>query len=119
LHYIESHLGSTGLSAELVANAQCVSRRRLDDIFVKAIGSTVSSQIWELRLLRAAEALSESSTPSRSITDIAYALGFADSAHFARCFRKRFGCTARSWRKSAQVAPPPGGPRPEWGKNQE
>jgi AraC-like DNA-binding protein len=103
LHYIERNLGSTGLSAEVVADAQCVSRRRLDDIFVKAIGSTVASQIWELRLLRAAEALSECSTASRSITDIAYALGFADSAHFARSFRKRFGCTARSWRKGAQA----------------
>ncbi len=119
LHYIESHLGSTGLSAEVVANAQCVSRRRLDDIFVQAIGSTVSSQIWELRLLRAAEALSDSNPASRSITDIAYGLGFADSAHFARSFRKRFGCTARSWRKGAQAARPSGGARPEWGNGRD
>jgi len=87
-----------------VAEAQGVSRRRLDQIFVKAIGSTVASQIWELRLLRAAEALAEHSPRSRSITDIAYSLGFADSAHFARSFRKRFGCTARNWRAGAGEA---------------
>jgi len=104
LHYIEQNLGSTALSAEAVAAALRISRRRLDEVFVKTIGSTVATQIWELRLMRAAEALSADGPTTRSITDIAYSLGFADSAHFARSFRKRFGCTARNWRNGAQVA---------------
>jgi AraC-like DNA-binding protein len=106
LHYIEQHLGSTGLSAAHVAAALGISRRRLDEVFVKTIGSTVATQISELRLLRAAEALSQDGAASRSITAIAYGLGFADSAHFSHSFRKRFGCTARSWRNGAQLVPP-------------
>lgn len=38
--------------------------------------------------------------PERSLTDIAYELGFYDQAHFIRCFRAFCGCTPGQFRRS-------------------
>ena len=43
----------------------------------------------------------------RSVTDIAGAVGFPDSGHFARVFRQETGVSPREYRrKGAGVAPP-------------
>ena len=38
---------------------------------------------------------------ARSITDIAFDLGFNDSAYFTRCFRQQFGAPPSAWRTRA------------------
>ena len=40
-------------------------------------------------------------TPGASITEVAFEMGFNDSAYFARCFRQRFGVAPREWRTRA------------------
>nr|WP_300311253.1 AraC family transcriptional regulator [Halomonas sp.] len=37
-----------------------------------------------------------------SLTDIALACGFHDSAHFSRSFRQQYGCSPRQWRARRQ-----------------
>lgn len=39
--------------------------------------------------------LSDPLHASRSVSDIAFACGFNDAAHFSRSFRARFGCAPR------------------------
>lgn len=41
----------------------------------------------------------------RSVTDVAFELGYSDSAHFTRAFRRWTGCTPREFR-SGEIAPP-------------
>jgi AraC-like DNA-binding protein len=38
-------------------------------------------------------------SPGASITEVAFELGFNDSAYFARCFRQQFGVPPRDWRR--------------------
>jgi AraC-like DNA-binding protein len=89
---------STLCSAEL-ARRQKVSRRRLDALMVEHLGTTLASQIHERRLAEAATRLSSLRQRRQSITSIAFASGFASNAHFARCFRRRFGMTPSDWRE--------------------
>jgi AraC-like DNA-binding protein len=61
------------------------------------MGTTPSAYILERRLARAAERLG--AAHEASITEIAFELGFNDSAYFARAFRQRFGVSPREWRR--------------------
>ena len=38
------------------------------------------------------------SNPATSVTEIAFDLGFNDSAYFARCFRQHYGKTPSAYR---------------------
>src|SRR6185312_3628878 len=46
LAFIETHLGDADLTAERVAEAQGVSRRRLDQVLRRALGRSVTAHIW-------------------------------------------------------------------------
>lgn len=90
---IEQSLHVPTLSATGVASQQEVSRRRLDELFVRTVGTTVSAYIVERRLRRAAELLQDNTAHGslRTVADIAVAVGYNDRARFARSFKGRFG----------------------------
>ena len=88
-------LEAADLDAERLASRLGVSRRYLDALFAES-GGTVSRHLWERRLQRAAERLRH--PMPASITEIAHSVGFKDTSHFSRSFRKRFGMSPRDWR---------------------
>lgn len=99
LRVIDDAIDDTELDAAMIAARQNISRRRLDQLFISEIGSTVAGQILDRRLTHAAAALCDPQYSSRHITEIAFDAGFKDSAHFSRSFKKRFGFSPREWRK--------------------
>jgi AraC family transcriptional activator of tynA and feaB len=98
LAYIDASLADPRLNAAQVAAAQSISRRRLDEILLKTVGTSLNAQIWLRRLAQAATDLQDPRQASRTVTEIAFAVGFVDAAHFTRAFRRRYGCTPREWR---------------------
>lgn len=100
LDHIELNLSVPGLTAEQVAQAQHISRRRLDQLFLEALGQSITGQIWGRRLQRAADDLRDPRWAAASISQIAFANGFEDPAHFARAFKRRFEATPGQWRAS-------------------
>ena len=103
LAFIETHLGDADLTAERVAEAQGVSRRRLDQVLRRALGRSVTAQIWSRRLEQAAADLTDPRYSGRAVSQIAFANGFEDAAHFSRAFKGRFGRTPRDWRIGGQA----------------
>ena len=95
LALVESHLGDPDLRTMTLARACNASVRTIQNCFAN-MGTTPSAYILERRLARASERLIAS--PDASITDIAFELGFNDSAYFTRCFRQHFGAAPRDWR---------------------
>jgi AraC-like DNA-binding protein len=95
---IEEHLGEHVLSAQFVASRAGLSRRRLDEIFVKHFGCPVTAYIWERRLERAKDMLQDDGYAGRTITEIALTVGFEDASHFSRAFKNRFGAAPSAWR---------------------
>jgi len=91
-HWILQHLGDNDLTLERIAAANGVSLRYLHLLF-KSGDDTVSEWILAARLQRAYERLARGE--GRSITDVAYAVGFNSSSHFLTRFRQRFGTTPR------------------------
>lgn len=76
----------TGLSP-----AHCVR------LFRQTTGQSPHAWLMTRRIQRACTMLGE---PRRSITEIAHALGFASSQHFATSFQRHMGTTPSAWRAS-------------------
>jgi AraC-like DNA-binding protein len=92
---IEARLQDPDLCSASIAAEAGVSVRTVQKLFA-AMGTTPSAHILDERLQRAAERLLVA--PEISITEIAFELGFNDSAYFTRCFRRRYGASPREWR---------------------
>lgn len=104
--YISNYVADPDLSPKAIAKAFGITDRYLHYLF-KPTGSTVTSWIWQLRLEKCQEALSSVSHSKRSISEICYAWGFNDSAHFSRKFKAHFGVSPRDYRNAIRM--PPGG----------
>lgn len=91
LSHIDNYINCPGLDPESVANAQNVSRRRLDQIMIEMTGFSVAGYIWKRRLENSSIDLRDPANRLKSITTIAFENGFQDSAHFCRSFKKHFG----------------------------
>ena len=95
---IERRLDDPELVPARVAQAQGISERYLQKLF-ETVGDNFTHYVRERRLQRAWADLSNPTEAHRSISEIAYAYGFGDSAHFSRAFRHRFGLPPREFRQ--------------------
>lgn len=96
LGIVEAQLADPALRTLSLAAACGASVRTIQNLFA-SMGTTPSAYILDRRLARAAERLG--AAPDASITEVAFELGFNDSAYFARAFRQRFGVSPREWRR--------------------
>ena len=62
---------------------------------------SLAEWIWAQRLDAACRDLCDPTRSASSVSQIGYAWGFSDAAHFSRAFRARFGCTPREMRSGA------------------
>lgn len=94
--HIKENLADPGLTADRIADALFISRRRLYQLFDD--GDGVSGRIRQLRIDRAKELLGDPAHANRGIGEISKQCGFANAAHFSRTFRKVVGETPRDYR---------------------
>lgn len=105
--YMTSHLAEPGLSPATVAAALGVSVRYLQGMF-RAAGTSPFRWLQEQRLEQAARLLADPGQAGRSITDIAFGVGFTDTSHFTRSFKHRFGAGPRDYRRARIPGQSPG-----------
>lgn len=96
--YIELNLPVSGLTADDVAMDQGISRRRLDQLMIKAHEVTIATYLWNRRMEQAAADLHDPHKSQLSIAQIAFANGYEDAAHFSRAFRRVYEVTPGQWR---------------------
>lgn len=96
--FVERHLTDPEMSTSTIARSMSLSPRTVQNVFA-AMATTPTEFVLTRRLNRAAEILS-SAMDCGSITDLAFDLGFNDSAYFTRRFKSRFGVTPTSFRAS-------------------
>ncbi|MEZ5744813.1 MAG: helix-turn-helix domain-containing protein, partial [Sphingomonadaceae bacterium] len=95
---IEARLSDPDLRTGMIAAELGISLRTVQNAFA-ALATTPSAYIQQRRLELAAERLAAGS--SERITEIAYEIGFNDSAYFTRCFRQQYGKSPSEWRARA------------------
>jgi AraC-like DNA-binding protein len=84
-------------SPQSVAAAHGISKRYLHTLF-SAAGTTFSRELLEARLQRAERLLRDAQFSRLTVLEIAWRCGFADSSHFARRFKLKFGKSPREYR---------------------
>jgi len=95
--FIETHLSEPTLCPTEIADALSISVRHLHRLFLQK-ESTIAGFIRERRLERCQADLCNPRFADRNITEIAFFWGFSDSAHFSRCFKRRFDISPRLFR---------------------
>jgi len=93
--FIRDHLCRPELDAAMIAQGVGLSPRYIHRLFEKET-LRLMQWVWEQRLTNCHQDLLRRKESGRSISEIAYAWGFNDQAHFSRSFRKRFGVSPRS-----------------------
>lgn len=96
LAVLDANLADPELRTASIAGELGTSVRTVQNLFA-SMGTTPSAAILERRLDRAADRLM--ADPAATITRIAFAHGFNDSAYFTRCFRQKFGVSPSEWRQ--------------------
>jgi acetamidase/formamidase/AraC-like DNA-binding protein len=94
---IERNLADPGLTPARAAQTAGISERYVQKLF-EGIGDNFTHYVRERRLQRACADLASPAEAHHTISAIAYRYGFADSAHFSRTFRHRFGLSPREFR---------------------
>jgi AraC-like DNA-binding protein len=97
-NYILTHLRDPELSMPRAAAAIGISPRYASDLMA-AEQTSFRSYVQVQRLERCRRDLSDPAHAARHISDIAFAWGFNDLAHFSRIFKQRFGASPREWRE--------------------
>jgi AraC-like DNA-binding protein len=97
--WIEEHSGEN-VGLEDAAREARLSTFHFLRIFSSVLGVTPHQHLVRSRLRHAARQLAED--PSRSITDVAYDVGFGDLSNFVRSFGRAVGVSPRAFRRAAR-----------------
>jgi len=87
--YIEANLSDPNLSLAMIAKQNGISLRYLHQLF-RLTDMSVSEWLRLRRLQRCSDLLASPRNANRSITEIAYSMGFSSSSHFSNLFRAQF-----------------------------
>lgn len=101
LRFIEANLSRSDLQSGTVARALRLSPRYLQKIFADH-GQKLSGVIRARRVAEARRLLVGPTTRTQSISQVAYAVGFDDVAHFSRAFREEMDMSPRAYRDIAR-----------------
>jgi AraC-like DNA-binding protein len=100
---ITENLANSTLSVDAVAVRQQVSPRYIQMLFEEE-GTTFSQYVIGQRLVRAHRILTDPRFADRSISSVAFEIGFGDLSYFNRAFRRCYGGTPSEVRAEAQQA---------------
>src|ERR1700738_5010839 len=101
--YIEQHY-QEHISLRDVASALGYSRSHLTNLVRMATGKPLNAWIIERRISAAQEQLTD---PYATVTEVAAAVGFGDTGHFCRKFKRIVGMTSGEWRRPYSHLPRP------------
>jgi AraC-like DNA-binding protein len=101
--YIDTHLSDPNLSLAVIAQKNGISLRYLHQLF-RLMEMSASEWLRLRRLQRCHDLLSSPRHATRSITEIAYSMGFSSSSHFSNLFRAQFGVRPSDVRGVSEVA---------------
>jgi YesN/AraC family two-component response regulator len=94
IQIIEQNLVNADWSVEEFSNSMNMSRSQLFRKIKALTGMSVSDYILSIRLNHATHLLEKN---AGNITEVAFKSGFNDSSYFAKCFKKKYGVSPRSY----------------------
>jgi signal transduction histidine kinase/DNA-binding response OmpR family regulator len=99
IEIIEQHMDDADFSVESFSNLLGMNRVSLYHKIKSLTNLSPREFFTTIRLKRAAQLIKESGL---TITEIAYQVGFKDSSHFSKLFKKQFGKAPKEYLKNTQ-----------------
>ena len=96
VQYMKENMNCDTSLDSLISSVKC-SRARLFVLFKESTGMTPNDYWQRLRIERSIELMKD---PTVTITDVAFAVGFASSQYFCTVFRKYSGTTPTAFRNA-------------------
>lgn len=94
--YLKDHLCDSDLRVDDMASAVNLNRTSLFNKLKSLVGMSPNEFVKHLRMEQAIHLVTNT---EKSFTDIAYAIGFADSRYFSKVFKKETGYTPSQYRE--------------------
>jgi AraC-like DNA-binding protein len=116
--YIETHLGDQDLSPKAIAASSRISLSYLYSLFSDD-DTTVGQFVQLKRLQRAYEWLVADQSGHRTVSEVAYGVGFRNVSHFSRAFNRQFGMSPRDARRPRRLPDSNAKPAPETPEREE
>lgn len=114
LAYMRAHLHEPALTLDAVSATLRLSRWHLGRLLQRETGATYRQLLRQMRLEQACALLRD---PSRSVKEVAAAVGYAYTTELDRDFRRTVGASPSQWRRRSPSGPhaganvaTPGGP---------
>jgi AraC-like DNA-binding protein len=102
--WLQAHLHDENQTIDSMAAALNVSRATLSRRFQSAYGESPAAVLRRRRLERAQRLLERG---EGSVSEVAYAVGFASLSVFSRAFREHFNQAPSQVHRSSAATPPP------------
>lgn len=93
INYIELHLHES-LNIDELARIACMSRTKFFHEFKQHLGCSPIAYQSQTRLKHAAMLLKK----GQQVTQVCFTLGFTNTSHFSRCFKKFYGLSPRQYK---------------------
>ena len=87
---IQTNLSNSDLNVEAISSELGISRAQLYRKIKSITGVSPNDIIRKARLKRAERLLE---TTDKSVSEVAYEVGFSSPSYFTKCYREFFGCT--------------------------
>ena len=100
--FIEKNLNDESLSPKMIAQSMRISMSYLFSLFSDD-NTTITQFVREKRLQRAYEVLVADIGGHRTVSEIAFEVGFKNVSHFSRTFSRHFGIAPRDARQTCQL----------------
>ena len=100
---IDANLGDPCLDTTRIVRRLGISARYLNRLF-NSEQTSLMRYVWNLRLDRCRDELTQLGLRPHRILDIALRWGFSDMSHFSRAFKLRFGISPRDCRAASEGA---------------
>lgn len=89
--FVEANLSESKINVEQLSQEVNLSRRQLYRNLKAETGCTPAEFIREVRLYNARDILE--SKQNKTVSEVAYAVGFSTPSYFSKLFKERFGCS--------------------------
>lgn len=99
LRFIDANLANRDLQTASIASALRLSPRYLQKIFADH-GQSIGKVIRARRIAEARRLMSEKTSSHQTISQIAYAVGYDEAAHFSRAFRMEMDMSPKEFREA-------------------
>jgi AraC-like DNA-binding protein len=99
LRYIATNYTDPELDLEAVVAATRTNRTKINEVLKAELGLTFTSYLNKLRMTEAARLLTEH--VDAAVSEIAFAVGYANVSYFNKLFKEEYGCTPKAFRALA------------------